>query len=176
MANAYGVDLRERAVRAYRRGDGTLLEVAATFLIDPRTLQRWIAHERATGSLVPKPKAGGWRCPIHLPLPHAVIGAAPDATVAELCWEYNRRAPAAARTTDTSFRRAMHREGYVRKKRTRPSEIDRPDVQARRAAFVRWMRRVDPERLVFLEEAGANLAARTNRRPCGRPSNVSGPP
>jgi hypothetical protein len=41
MANAYGVDLRERAVRAYRRGDGTLLEVAATFSIDPRTLQRF---------------------------------------------------------------------------------------------------------------------------------------
>ena len=65
---------------------------------------------------MPKPKAGGWRCPIDLPLLHAVIAAAPDATVTELCWEYNRRAPAAARTTDTSFRRAMHREGYVLKK------------------------------------------------------------
>ena len=119
MANAYGVDLRERAVRAYRRGDGTLLEIATTFSIDPRTLQRWIAHERATGSLVPKPKAGGWRCPIDLPLLHAVIAAAPDATVAELCWEYNRRAPTAAQTTDTSFRRAMHREGYVLKKNGR---------------------------------------------------------
>src|SRR5918995_2758038 len=97
MANAYGVDLRERAVRAYRRGNGTLDDVAATFAIDRRTLQRWIAHERATGSLVPKPKAGGWRCPIDLPLLHAVIAAAPDATVAELCWEYNRRGRRAAR-------------------------------------------------------------------------------
>lgn len=119
MANAYGIDLRERAVRAYRRGDGTLLDVAATFSIDPRTLQRWIAHERATGSLVPKPKAGGWRCPIDLAMLHAVIAAAPDATVAELCWAYNQQAPAGARTTDTSFRRAMHREGYVLKKNGR---------------------------------------------------------
>jgi transposase len=119
IANAYGIDLRERVVRAYRRGDGTVADVAATFAIDRRTLQRWIAHERATGSLVPKPKAGGWRCPIVLPLLHAVIADAPDATSAELCWEYNRRTPPAGRTTVTSFRRAMHREGYVLKKNGR---------------------------------------------------------
>ena len=119
MANAYGVDLRERAVRAYRRGDGTLDDVAATFAIDRRTLQRWIAHERATGSLVPKPKGGGWRCPIVLPLLHEVIADAPDATSAELCWEYNRRAAPMAQTSVTSFRRAMHREGYVLKKNGR---------------------------------------------------------
>jgi hypothetical protein len=75
-----------------------------------------LAHERVTGSLVPKPKAGGWRCPITLPLLHAVIADAPDATIAELCWEYNRRAAATAQTTVTSFGRAMRREGYVLKK------------------------------------------------------------
>lgn len=116
MANAYGVELRERAVRAYRRGDGTLVQVARTFAIDPRTVQRWIAHERATGSLVAKPKAGGWRCPIVLSLLHAVIAAAADGTIAELCWEYNRSAPATGQTTVTSFGRAMRREGYVLKK------------------------------------------------------------
>jgi transposase len=36
--------------------------------------------------------------------------------------------------------------------------LDRPDVAAKRAAFVRWVRRQDPGRLVFLDEAGANLA------------------
>src|SRR5690606_33500562 len=95
-----------------------------TFAIDPRTLQRWIAHERATGSLVPKPKAGGWRCPITLPLLHAVIAAAPDATVTELCRQYNRQAAATAQTTVTSFGRAMRREGYVLKK-TVAAERDR---------------------------------------------------
>ena len=119
MANVYSVELRERAVRAYRRGDGTLEKVAATFAVDLRTLQRWMAHERATGSLVPKPKAGGWRCPITVPLLHAVIADAPDATIGELCWEYNRRAAATAQTTVTSFGRAMRREGYVLKKNGR---------------------------------------------------------
>ncbi len=119
MANAYSVELRERAVGAYRRGDGTLEDVAATFAVDPRTLQRWMAHERATGSLVPKPKAGGWRCPITVSLLHAVIAEAADATIAELCWEYNQRAVLTAQTTVTSFGRAMRREGYVLKKNDR---------------------------------------------------------
>ena len=44
------------------------------------------------------------------------------------------------------------------KKRPRPSEIDRPDVRAKRAAFLTWVRRIDPKRLVFLDEAGANIA------------------
>jgi len=119
MANAYSLELRERVVRAYRRGDGTLDDVAQTFSVNARTVQRWLAHERVTGSLVPKPKAGGWRCPITLPLLHAVIADAPDATIAELCWEYSRRAAATAQTTVTSFGRAMRREGYVLKKNGR---------------------------------------------------------
>ena len=44
------------------------------------------------------------------------------------------------------------------KKRPWPSEIDRPDVRMKRAAFLRWVRRIDPQRLVFIDEAGANLA------------------
>ena len=32
------------------------------------------------------------------------------------------------------------------------------DVVAQRAAFLKWQRRRDPNRLVFLDEAGANLA------------------
>lgn len=44
------------------------------------------------------------------------------------------------------------------KQRPRPSEIDRPDVAAKRAAFVTWVRLQDPDRLVSVDEAGANLA------------------
>ncbi len=36
--------------------------------------------------------------------------------------------------------------------------MDRPDVAAKRTAFFRWMKRVDPRRLVFIDESGANLA------------------
>jgi transposase len=46
----------------------------------------------------------------------------------------------------------------VEKQRSRPSEVDRPDVAARRDAFLEWMKAVDPKRLVFFDESGANLA------------------
>ena len=36
--------------------------------------------------------------------------------------------------------------------------MDRPDVRRKRVAFVRWVRRIDPRRVVVLDEAGANLA------------------
>ena len=65
---------------------------------------------------MPKPKVGGWRCPIEMPLLYGVIADAAYATVAELCWESNRRAPSSAQTTVTSFGRAMRRAGYVFKK------------------------------------------------------------
>jgi transposase len=36
--------------------------------------------------------------------------------------------------------------------------VDRPDVRAQRTAFLKWIWRIDPRRLVFLDEAGANIA------------------
>ena len=111
--------LRERAVAAYERDEGTFAEIAATFVIDQRTLERWVARKRSTGSAAPLPKGGGWRSPIDVTMMRAVIAEAPDATAAELCWEYNRRVPKAARTTETSLRRAMRRDGYVLKKNGR---------------------------------------------------------
>jgi len=43
------------------------------------------------------------------------------------------------------------------KKRPRPAEQDRPDVQRARRAFQRWVRTIDPDRLVCVDEAGAQL-------------------
>ena len=122
---------------AYRRGDGRLVDVATTFAVNPRTLQRWMALDRTTGSLCPRPKAGGWRCPIVLPVLHTVLADAPDATSAELCWEYNRRG-ATDRPDDGDPLPARDAPGglCVQNKRPRPSEIDRPDVAATRRAFL----------------------------------------
>jgi hypothetical protein len=63
--------------------------------------------------LAPQPKGGGWPWPIDLDVLRTVVREMPDGTVGELCWEYNRRVPAADRT---SFRRAMRRVGLVHKK------------------------------------------------------------
>jgi transposase-like protein len=99
MPNPWDDTLRPRAVRAYEAGEGAYDELAALFEIGARTLQRWVQEYRAEGTLTPNPKGGGWRSPILLPLLHALVAEAPDVTCAELCWAYNRRAPAAHRTT-----------------------------------------------------------------------------
>ena len=119
MAEPYDLAFRERAVRAYNAGEGGYHRLASLFGIAYRTLQRWVAQERATGSVAPQEKGGGWQCPIDVDVLKTVVREAPDGTVAELCWEYNRRVPAAQRSNDTSFRRAMRRVGFVLKKNAR---------------------------------------------------------
>ncbi len=116
MANPYDMALRARAVAAYEGGEGSYVELAAIFTLDPRTLERWVARMRTTGSVAPLAKGGGWHCPIDLVTLHAVIRERPDGTSAELCRVYNRRVGRAQQTTPTSFRRAMRRVGYVLKK------------------------------------------------------------
>lgn len=119
MSQSYDVVFRERAVAAYNAGEGGYHNLARLFDIGYRTLQRWVAQERAIGSVAPRPDAGGWRCPIDLQVLEAVVRDAPDDTVAELCRTYNRRVPRAARTTRTSFGRAMRRANFVLKKNAR---------------------------------------------------------
>jgi transposase len=126
MAKPYDVAFRGRAVAAYEAGEGGYHELASLFGIGYRTLQRWVAQYRATESIVPLPRGGGWRSPIEIVVLHAVVRERPDATSDELCREYNRRVGWDGRTNATSFLRAMKREGYVLKKNgsVRVSAID----------------------------------------------------
>ena len=116
MAKPYDVAFRGRAVAAYEAGEGGYHDLAALFGIGYRTLQRWVAQYRATESVLPRPRGGGWHSPIEIVVLHAVVRERPDATSDEMCREYNRRVGRDGRTNPTSFRRAMKREGYVLKK------------------------------------------------------------
>jgi hypothetical protein len=58
----------------------------------------------------------------------------PDGTAGELCWEYNRRVPRAARTNESSLRRALARAGFVYKKNV----IGRANSIARRSRPNAW--------------------------------------
>jgi transposase len=119
MPNPYDVALRERAVAAYESGEGSYAHLAAVFDLDHRTVERWVARWRQTGSVAPQPKGGGWRCPIDTTVLHAVIQASPDGTIDELCRAYNRRVRRAQQTSARSLRRAMGREGFVLKNNAR---------------------------------------------------------
>ncbi len=49
-------------------------------------------------------------------------------------------------------------EPHLEKKRFRPSEQGRLDVHDKRVRFVRWAATIAPERLIFIDESGCNLA------------------
>jgi transposase len=116
MPNPYDAALRKRAVMAYERGEGSYAYLAALFAVDHRTLERWVARWRVARCLEPRPRGGGWRSPIDLDILRVLVREVPDATLAEMCAEYNRRAPRAQRTTRASFHRTLVREGFVVKK------------------------------------------------------------
>jgi len=119
MSQASDVEWRERAVAAYQAGEGGYHDRARVVTVGYRTLQRWVALERATGSVAPQPAAGGWRCPIDMTVLEAVVRAAPDDTIAELSRTDNRRVPRAARTTRTRVGRARRRADVVRPRNAR---------------------------------------------------------
>jgi transposase len=112
----HNVEFRERVVAAHVAGKGGVHTLADLFGIGYRTVQRWLARERTTGSVVPTPGRGGWKSPIDMALLKTLIRDAPDATAAELCWEYNRRVPASQRTSVWGIGRARRRLGFVCKK------------------------------------------------------------
>jgi transposase-like protein len=116
MPGPYDTAFRGRAVAAYEAGEGGYHELAALFGLGYRTLQRWVAQYRATESVAPRPRGGGWRSPIDPIVLHAVVRECPDGTSEELSREYNRRVGGDERTSATSFRRALRRERYVVKK------------------------------------------------------------
>jgi len=116
MPGPYDNAFRGRAVAAYEAGEGGYHELASLFRVGYRTLQRWVAQYRATESVVPRPRGGGWRSPIDPIVLHALIRECPDATSDELSRAYNRRVGRDGRTSARSVRRALRREGYVVKK------------------------------------------------------------
>ena len=53
MGNALSMDLRQRVLDAYQRGEGTQLEIATRFEVGEASLRRWLRRERETGSPAP---------------------------------------------------------------------------------------------------------------------------
>ncbi len=101
MAYGHDVKFRERVVAAHAAGKGGVHTLAEMFGIGYRTVQRWLARQRATGSVAPAPGAGGWTSPVDPTLLTTLIREAPDSTAAELYWSTTG---ASARATGPAWR------------------------------------------------------------------------
>jgi transposase len=119
MAYGHDVEFRERVIAAHANGEGGVHRLAQVFGIGYRSIQRWLARARTTGSVAPAPAAGGWTSAVDLARLTALIREGADATAAELCAEYNRQVPRGDRVSVWAIGRARRRLGFVRKKNAR---------------------------------------------------------
>jgi transposase len=165
---AYSQDLRQRILDTVQGGDGTLGQIARRFLVSVSFITRLLQLHRSTGSLEPRPHGGGNPAvlgPEDLEQLRELVQKQPDATLEEL------RQRLGVSCSLMTISRALRKLGLPRKKKIpRSQEQDRPDVQEQRQEFCAKLAGVDPRRLVFIDESGANTAmTRTHgRAPVGQ--------
>lgn len=91
MPKPYAMELRERVVSAVD-GGMTQDEAAEVFSVGLKTVNRWVARRRETGSIRPSPMGGAHRaCIVDEPgaaLIRDILECVPDSTLRELCLWY----------------------------------------------------------------------------------------
>ena len=166
MVKPYSEDLRSRVVAGIEAGR-PCREVAARFAVSVASVVKWSQRFRATGSVAASPMGSR--------LARSLIGervwllariaAKPDITLRELVSELQARGVAASYG---SVWRLLRDEGISFKKSLHASEQDRPDVARRRAQWKKYQGRLDPARLVFIDETWAKTNMTRTHGRCAR--------
>ena len=155
MAKAYSQDLRDRVIDAVTGAGMKCREAGRRFGVGASTAIKWVERYRETGSR--KPVGTGGHRPSVLK-PHRDFLVAARAEQPDIPLEALSRRLAAERSVkaDTSMlSRFFRREGITFKKRHWSRARDRPDVSRRREQWRKYQGRIDPTRLVFLDETWA---------------------
>jgi transposase len=164
----YSQDLRERIVDTVQRGEGTIRQIAERFLVSVSFVTRLLQLHRSSGSVEPRPHGGGnpsVLTPEDLERLRELIRKRPDATLQECAMHLG------SLCSLMTISRALKRLELPRKKKVpRAAEQDSPEVREKRRVFCEELAGIDPQRLVFVDECGANTAmTRTHgRAPAGQ--------
>jgi len=152
----YSLDLRERVVAAIDNHDGSIRAIARIFRVSTSFVVRLLQHRRATGTIAPRPHGGGVPPalgPDDLERLAGLVREQPDATLEQL------RQRGGFSVSLKTLWYALDHLGLTRKKKSRQaSERDRPDVQAKRRRFRREVGKIEPKRLIFVDETGITTA------------------
>jgi transposase len=151
MGKPYSIDLRERLVAAVLTGGMSCNRAAKQFGVGISTAINWVNRQRETGSVAPgqmgghKPKAisGEYRSWLLQRIKDR------DFTLRGLVAELAERG---LKVDYRSVWEFVHAEKLSFKKSVVAGERDRPDVARRRAQWTKYQDRVEPERLVFIDE------------------------
>src|SRR5436190_8204407 len=171
----YSQDLRQRIVDTIQRGDGTIRQVAERFLVSISFVTRLLQLHRTTGSVEPRPHGGGNPAvltPEDLERLREFIRQQPDATLEEC------RRHLGASCSLMTISRALSQLGLPRQEKVpRAVEQDSPEVQDQRREFCEAMAGLDPQRLIYVDECGADTAmTRTyGRAPVGQRVSTNTP-
>jgi transposase len=152
----YSMDLRERVAGAVDEGEGPQREIARLFQVSVSFVSRLLQRRRQKGTLAPEPHGGG---------PTPVLSPDDQQRLEDLIQEHNDntldqlRQQGGFACSLTTIWRALRRRGLTSKKKTQHAdERDRADVRQKRRAFRRKVKRVEPKRLVFVDETGVTTA------------------
>jgi transposase len=150
MAGPLSNDLRERVVAAVLSGE-SCRSVALRFEVAVSSVVKWSQRQRATGSVSPG-KMGGHRKPVLEPHRSFIVerlDRTPHLTLHGLKDELAARGVKVSHNAVWLF---LRREGLSFKKTLFALEQGRTDIARRRQRCRSWQDRLDPEKLVFIDE------------------------
>ena len=116
MAEPHPIELRQRLVEAYERGEGGYILLARRFCVGEASAKRWVRQYRDEGHVEPRKKGGGTPSDVSQAELEEILARCPDANAAEITAEYNRGRRGRRRRHASSIKRALYRAGYVVKK------------------------------------------------------------
>ena len=171
MPSSYYQDLRDRVIDAVEVEEMSRRGAARRFGVSESSAIKWVQRYRRTVARTPV-GTGGHRRSVLAPERTwllAVLAEDPGITLEALS---RRLAAERGVRADTSMlSRFFRKEGMsLRKKTLHTSEQDRPDVARRRAQWRKYQGRIDPRRLVFIDETWTknNMIRRYGRSPRGQ--------
>lgn len=156
MVKPYSMDLRDRIVGAVLT---PARSVATRFGVSESGAIKWVRRHRETGSPAPS-QIGGHK-------PRLLNGALRDWLIARGARDFTLRGLAAGFSAEYGVKvdyvqvwRLVHDEGLSFKKGVLPAEQLRPKIAPHRERWQKYLKQVDPARLVFVDEtwAKANMA------------------
>jgi transposase len=152
----YSIDLRERVADAVDNHEGSLRQLARRFAVSLSFILRLLRLRRDTDSLDPRPHGGGHPAALDDAMRQRLrdlIQQQPDATLDEL------RQSLGLSCSLVALWRTLQRMKITRKKKVlHADEQKTPRVQKLRQEFQAKIAQLEPERLVFVDETGANTA------------------
>jgi len=150
----YSMDLRER-VAAVDHREVSQREIARRFRVSLSFIVR-LLQRREAGTLAPKPHGGGPRPSLSRrdqQRLRRLVQKQNDATLNQL------KQQGGFSCSLTTIWHTLRRLGLTYKEKTlHAAERSRADVQEKRRRFRRKVRRIEPKRLVFVDETGVNTA------------------